>query len=264
MKLIFPDINPIALKLGPLSIHWYALAYIVGILGGYLLIKKKLLNICKQKKEKTIDFLLTISLSILLGGRIGYIIFYAPLYYLNNPLDLIKLWQGGMSFHGGILGCLLGTWVFCKQNNFNTWKCLDLLALVAPIGLGLGRIANFINGELYGRITTVKWGIIFPSGGPLPRHPSQLYEALLEGLVLGIILYILSKKTKQKTKSGTLACYFGIFYSLFRFIIEHFREPDSQIGLLYLNLSLGQYLCIGMLVISTGLLIHRANTNKLK
>lgn len=264
MSLQFPYINPVALAIGPLTIHWYALAYITGILGGFLLIKKQLLILCAKNTEKTIDFLLTISLSILLGGRIGYSIFYSPLYFINNPFDVIKLWEGGMSFHGGILGCLIGTWIFCKKNKYNLWKCLDLLALVAPIGIGLGRIGNFINAELYGRVTNLPWGIIFPTGGPLPRHPSQLYEAGLEGVLLGICMFILLKYKKHSLKPGMLACIFSSLYSLFRFFIEFFREPDFHIGLLYFKLSLGQYLCIIMLCLSMGVYYYLSKNKLLK
>ncbi|MEK9657641.1 MAG: prolipoprotein diacylglyceryl transferase [bacterium] len=250
MAIPYPNIPPTLIKIGPLALHWYGLAYIIGIIGGYIIIQKKLSSQLPLNNDQKMNFILYISIGILLGGRLGYILFYNASYYLKNPFEIVALWQGGMAFHGGILGAIVAMILFSKHNKGKVWAYLDLIALVAPLGIGLGRICNFINGELYGRVTTLPWGMVFPTGGPLPRHPSQLYEAVLEGLILGLCLYRYSKTPHHIQHPGNLACLFALLYSSFRFIIEFVREPDPQLGLLYLNLSMGQWLCIGLASIS--------------
>ncbi|HSQ98123.1 MAG TPA: prolipoprotein diacylglyceryl transferase [Rickettsiales bacterium] len=247
--MYLPILDPIIFQIGPLAIRWYSLAYIFGIIFAWFII-----NYFNKKQtvfnEKAIsdDFFLYIVLSIILGGRIGYVLFYNTSYYLQNPLDIIKIWQGGMSFHGGLIGCLIGIYLLCKKHKINYWAFCDLLAVATPIGLFFGRIANFVNMELYGRITTSKIGIIFPNGGPLPRHPSQLYEAFFEGLILFCILFCLARFTKIRRQEGVLSGLFLIGYSISRFSIEFFREPDSQIGYILQYFTLGQILSLPIFI----------------
>eukprot|EP01047_Picozoa_sp_COSAG01_P000383 COSAG01_NODE_7_length_54400_cov_1218.054935_7_plen_267_part_00 len=255
MSIPYPNIDPICLQIGPFTIHWYGIAYCIGIISGYLIIKRKCLAILGLSQDRQIDLILFICIGIMIGGRLGYVLCYDALYYLKNPLKILFFWQGGMSFHGACLGIFIMLKYFSKHHKLSFWRCLDLVCLAAPIGIGLGRLSNFINAELYGRITSVPWAMVFPTGGPNPRHPSQLYEALLEGLVLGFILWGFSKsKTYHKTP-GSLACCFAMGYSLFRFIIEYFREPDPQLGVLWLNLSMGQYLSLLLFALGLGVYI---------
>ena len=227
------NLDPILFEFGLISIKWYSLAYIFGILIGWWYGKKIILkktNILKKEFEiKFFDDLITyIIVSIILGGRLGYVFFYNLGYYLNNPLDIIKIWEGGMSFHGALLGIIIGTFIFAKKNDIKTFFLLDILACVSPIGIFLGRIANFINGELIGKATSVYWGVIFPSIDNIPRHPSQLYQAFLEGFVLFVILNFIY--LRKNYKIGNCSSLFLIFYGIFRIFAEHFREPDVQIG----------------------------------
>ncbi len=241
--LTYPIINPVALSIGPVKIYWYGLAYLFGIAIGIELAK----NISKQIKFETniSDFAYSIIIGIILGGRLAYTIFYDPVYYLNHPFDIIAIWKGGMSFHGGAFGAFLGAWIYCKKNNLSIKKGLDILALCATPGLFFGRIANFINGELYGRPTEFFLGMVFPNGGSLMRHPSQLYEAFFEGMCLFIILLYLLKRLYQP---GRVFSVFIFGYAIIRFFIEFTREPDTQIGYLLLNLSMGQYLSCLMII----------------
>ena len=190
--LPFPNIDPVLISIGPLQIRWYGLMYILGFLSSYLLVQ---LQLARQKspllsKEQVLDLYFYLILGLILGARFGYCLFYNLKVYLQHPLEILAVWHGGMSFHGGLLGVLAASWIYCRKNKISLLNLGDLLIVTAPIGLGLGRLANFINGELYGRITTVPWGMVFPQGGPLPRHPSQLYEAVLEGGVLFTILWV--------------------------------------------------------------------------
>ena len=242
--------------MGPLTIHWYGIAYVAGILSGYSLAKH-----CLKKRSFQInlsDFVSNIVLGIIIGGRLGYVIFYDPIFYLNNPLDIIAVWKGGMSFHGGALGAFFAVIYSCKKNNLSINIGLDILALCATPGLFFGRIANFINGELYGRTTSVPWGMKFPSGGEITRHPSQLYEAGLEGLLLLVLCFFIFQKFYKK---GRVFMTFVIGYSISRFFVEFTREPDAHLGLFAFQLSMGQYLCIGMLLL--GGLWHYAQHKKL-
>ena len=245
------NLDPILFDFGFLVIRWYSLAYIFGILIGWWLGKriiiKKFQNLYYNFDLKEFDNLITyIIISMLLGGRIGYILFYNFEYYLSNPLGILKIWEGGMSFHGALIGIIIGTYWFSIKKNIPTFFLLDIIALVAPIGIFFGRVANFINGELVGKTTDVFWGVIFPKIDNKIRHPSQLYEAFLEGIVLFIIMnLILSKKDY---KIGTCSYAFLFFYGIFRIFAEFFREPDAQIGYLFNIISMGMILSLFMIL----------------
>ena len=248
------NLDPVLIDFGFLVIRWYSLAYIFGILIGWWLgkriILKRFQNLNFNIKE--FDNLITyIIISMLLGGRIGYILFYNFEYYLSNPLDVLKIWEGGMSFHGALIGIILGTYWFSIKKNIPTFFLLDIIAFVAPIGIFFGRIANFINGELVGKTTDVFWGVIFPKIDNNIRHPSQLYEAFFEGVVLFIIMNLILFKNNYKT--GTCSYIFLIFYGIFRTFSELFREPDSQIGYLFGPISMGTML--SFLMILAGIII---------
>ena len=245
------NLDPILINFGFIVIRWYSLAYIFGIIFGWWFGKKIIRHIVKNTnlKFKVDDFDDLISyliFSIILGGRIGYIIFYNFEYYISNPLDIVKVWEGGMSFHGALVGIIIGTYLFSKKRGVSLFFMLDIIACVAPIGIFLGRIANFINGELVGKVTSVSWGVIFPAIDNLPRHPSQLYEAMFEGFVLFILLN--SIIFTQKYKIGTCSCLFLIFYGIFRIISEIFRAPDAQLGYLFNFLSMGTILSSFMIL----------------
>ena len=243
------NLDPVLFDFGFFVIRWYSLAYIFGILIGWWLGKKVI-----QKRFKNLNFdikefddLITyVIISILLGGRIGYVLFYNFEYYLSNPFDVLKLWEGGMSFHGALIGIILGTYWFSIKKNIQTFVLLDIIAFVAPIGIFFGRIANFINGELVGKTTNVFWGIIFPNIDNNLRHPSQLYEAFLEGVILFFIMNLILFKKNYKT--GTCSYVFLIFYGIFRIFSEFFREPDAQIGYLFNLISMGTILSLFMIL----------------
>ena len=256
------NLNPILINFGFFEVRWYSLAYIFGILIGWWIAKKiinfKIKNKIVEFDIKSFDDLITyIIVSIIIGGRLGYIIFYNFSYYLSNPLDVFKIWQGGMSFHGALIGVVVGTYLFSNKVKLNSFFFLDIIACVAPTGIFFGRIANFINGELYGKPTNFFFSVIFPEVDKIPRHPSQLYEAALEGFVLFIILINLIYKKSINT--GTVSALFMILYGLFRIISEQFREPDTQIGYLFNLFSMGSILSFFMILI--GLLILRKAKN---
>ena len=246
------DLSPVLISFGFFEVHWYSLAYIFGILIGWW-VAKKIINFKIQNKvvkfdSKIFDDLISyIIISIIVGGRIGYIVFYNSSYYLNNPFDVFKIWQGGMSFHGALIGIILGTYLFSNKVKVNSFFFLDVIASVAPIGIFFGRIANFINGELYGKPTSLYWSVVFPEIDKLPRHPSQLYEAALEGIVLFIILINITYK--KSIKIGLISALFLILYGLFRIISEQFREPDEQVGYLFDLFSMGSILSFFMILI---------------
>lgn len=247
MAIAFPNIDPVAIHLGPLSIHWYALAYLAGIMGGWWLAKRicRLDNNQYRPNENDVeDFMTWAVLGVILGGRIGYILFYNFHVYLENPLEVFKIWQGGMSWHGALIGVITVIIAYAKLKKVELFRLSDLFSVGATIGFFFGRITNFINGELFGRVTEAPWGIVFPRGGELPRHPSQLYEAALEGLVLFLILITMARISKIRNTPGLISAAFLFFYGAFRFIIEFFREPDSQLGFIVGNLSMGQLLCL--------------------
>ncbi|MBO7332253.1 MAG: prolipoprotein diacylglyceryl transferase [Alphaproteobacteria bacterium] len=248
--LAFPDISPIAFSFGFIVVRWYALAYIFGILLAWGLVTKMRQQEDFFSTKQLDDFVAYAVISILLGGRLGYVLFYHFSHYLQHPLEILFLWQGGMSFHGALLAFIGMLIWFCKKEKLPFLKFSDMIATVAPVGLFLGRLANFVNGELYGRATSVPWGIRFPSGGEIARHPSQLYEACLEGFFLFILLNLLWWKfPKIREKQGFFSGLFLSVYAIVRFGIEYFREPDAQIGFIFSVLTMGQILCLPMLLI---------------
>ena len=248
--LPFPEIDPIIFSLGPLHVRWYGLMYVIGFIASYTLVQKQIKEFSFTPLATHFENLnMVLILSVILGGRLGYVFFYNASYYLKHPLEILATWNGGMSFHGACIALFLGGWIFCKKYHINFWKTADIYVATVPIGLFLGRIGNFINGELYGRITESPLGMIFPGGGPLPRHPSQLYEALLEGCVLFVLLWSLRKRPWSKKNfwpHGSICALFFIFYGIFRIIVENFREPDQQIGFIYNTLTMGQLLSAAM------------------
>lgn len=259
--MLLPNLNPIALSFGPIAIRWYSLAYIAGILFTLFWIKK-----CNEKenflsKEAYDDWLIWAVFSILLGGRFGYVFFYNPFYFFSHPLEIFAFWHGGMSFHGGLLGAIFGMGLFAKKYKINFLKLTDTLAVSAPVGLFFGRIANFINMELYGRVTDSKFGIIFPNAGDLPRHPSQLYEAFFEGILSFAILFCLHRFGKFSKENGFLSGSFLILYGSSRILVENFREPDQQIGFLFSEITMGQLLSLPLVLLGIAMIFLRPKKN---
>lgn len=260
----FPNINPVIFSLGPLAISWYSLSYVVGILlGWYYANKLILLYPIGISKNHTEDFISWAIIAIIIGGRLGYVLFYDPEKYLANPIDILKTYEGGMSFHGGIFGLGIAAYLYCRKKHIIFLSFSDILATVAPIGLFLGRAANFINAELYGRPTNLPWSVIFPYSDGLPRHPSQLYEAFLEGLVLFCIMLHFAYKRKFLQNPGKMSGIFLIFYGSFRVFVEFFREPDVKIGFIFKYFTLGQILCIPMILLGAYLL-NSSTKNSIK
>ena len=248
--------SPILLELGPIVIRWYAIAYILGFVFGW----KYCITLIKEKKapmtEKAFDDLLTwLVVGVILGGRLGYVLFYQPAHYLSNPIDILKIWEGGMSFHGGALGVLISIAIFANKNKLKFLGVADLICAAAPLGLFFGRWANFINNELWGKVTNGKWGVIFRDATNLPRHPSQLYDALLEGLVLFIVLNLAYRK--KSDKAGFVSGMFLMLYGVFRAGIEFFREPDVQIGYILNYFTMGQVLSLPMIVVGLWLMLRK-------
>ncbi len=242
------NFDPVAFQVFSIEIRWYSLAYIVGLIFGWIYCNKILIN-DQDKKYQFDDYITYIIIGIIVGGRLGYVFIYNPSYYLVNLIEIPMIWNGGMSFHGAVLGVVLATIMFCKKNNQNIFYYLDLVALSAPIGIFLGRIANFINSELYGRETDIIWSVKFIQIDNLNRHPSQIYEAIFEGIVLFILLNLFHNKLSKK--NGLTSSLFIIFYSIFRFFIEFTREPDAHIGLIMLNMSLGQIISVIFFIAGT-------------
>jgi phosphatidylglycerol:prolipoprotein diacylglycerol transferase len=249
------NIDPVAIQIFSIEIKWYSLAYISGILLGWV-ISKKIFISNQSIKEKFDDFVTYIILGIIIGGRLGYVLFYNYDYYSSNLIEIFKIWQGGMSFHGGVMGVIVVSFLFAKKNNQNAFIYLDVVSLVAPIGIFFGRVANFINSELYGIETNIPWAVKFNQIDNLYRHPSQLYEAFFEGLILFFILLYFRNKGFVKTP-GLISGLFLIFYSIFRFIIEFFRVPDEQLGYLIFNLTMGQLISIIFLLLGISLIIKK-------
>ena len=253
------NFDPVAFQIMSFEIRWYSLSYIFGIIIGWILCKKILIK-NTNINQKFDDYITYLIIGVILGGRLGYIIFYNLNYYLNNFFDIFKIWQGGMSFHGGLLGVIVASILFAKKNNQDPFLYLDLVSLVAPIGIFFGRLANFINSELYGKVSDAPWSVIFIKVDKLSRHPSQLYEAILEGIILFIIL-MLFKKKNYLTKPGLISGLFLIFYSIFRFFVEFYRVPDEQLGYIVFNLSTGQVISLVFAV--TGIILfYLKNENK--
>ena len=254
------NFDPVAFQFFSLEIRWYSLSYIFGILAGWFLSKRIFISDPKLK-EKFDDYITYLVFGIIIGGRLGYAFFYNFDYYLNNPFDIFKIWQGGMSFHGGLIGVIIASILFAKKNNQNPFNYLDIVSLVAPIGIFFGRIANFINSELYGVETNLPWAVKFVAVDNLYRHPSQLYEAVFEGLILFFILLYFKRKNFLKIP-GLISGIFLILYSIFRFIIEFFRVPDEQLGYLLLNLTMGQIISFLFLLIGVYLTIKKNEIKK--
>ena len=262
LTIAFPDIDPVAISIGPLAIRWYALAYIAGIVLGWIYARA----LIKSDKPwggpapitppQLDDFILWVTLGIIVGGRTGYVLFYNPAFFIQHPTAILKLWEGGMSFHGGFLGCVAAVMLFALRNNISILSLGDITTAVAPIGIFLGRIANFIRGELWGRPadSSVPWAMVFPDGGPLPRHPSQLYEAGLEGILLFTVLAVMIRMGALK-RPGLILGSFITIYALARITGEFFREPDKQLGFLWGGLTMGMLLSVPMIIAGAILIV---------
>ncbi len=250
------DFDPVAFNIFSLEIRWYSLSYIFGVIFGWFYCKKKLIE-NERYQNMFDDYIFYLIIGVIIGGRLGYVIIYNLIYYLNNPFEILMIWQGGMSFHGAVIGIIIATYFFSLNKKVNIFYFLDLVCLSAPIGIFFGRISNYINSELYGRETDVLWSVKFVLIDNLKRHPSQIYEAIFEGIILFIILnYLVSRVDK---KEGYISSLFLIFYSFFRFIIEFTREPDAHIGFLLFNLSIGQL--ISIVVFFIGILLWKTKKN---
>lgn len=260
-------LDPVLLQVGPFALRWYSMAYLAGIVLGWLYLIRLTQDEDSPLGRTDADELITwATIGIIAGGRLAYVLFYEPAAYLSDPLSIFTLWRGGMSFHGGAFGVGLAIFLYCRNRKLAWIRVLDYVAMCAPIGLLLGRIANFINGELWGRPTALPWGIIFPDGGPLPRHPSQLYEAALEGPLLFLVLWALYRFSSARLRPGVLTGSFVLGYGVLRFLVEFIREPDQQLIAFTqaTGLHMGQWLCVPMIV-GGGVLIARAfNRSKLK
>ncbi len=254
------NFDPVAFEIFSLEIRWYSLSYIIGISIGWFLCKKIFISDL-DLKEKFDDYVTYLIVSIIIGGRLGYVLFYNPEYYLNNLTDTLKIWQGGMSFHGGLIGVIIASVLYAKKNNQSVFIFTDLISLVAPIGIFFGRIANFINSELYGFETNIPWAVQFIQVDNLYRHPSQLYEAFFEGIILFLILLYFRNKGILKIP-GLISGLFLIFYSIFRVIIEFFRVPDEQLGYIFFNLTMGQIISLIFFLIGIYLTISKYEIKK--
>jgi phosphatidylglycerol:prolipoprotein diacylglycerol transferase len=254
----FPDIDPVLVQIGPFAVRWYALAYIAGLVIGWQIMRR----VCTQPPqvltpEKIDDFLLWAALGVILGGRLGYVLFYKPGEFLAHPMQILILWEGGMSFHGGLLGVIVAMLAFSLRNGISPFLLSDLVSIVTPIGLFFGRLANFINGELWGRVSDVSWAMVFPRGGPMPRHPSQLYQATLEGLILFAAVVAVWKLTDGRKRVGLITGTFCIGYSLARIVGEMFREPDAFLGFLFGGwLTMGMVLSLPLLLFGVWVVAH--------
>ncbi len=249
--LLFPQFDPVLVHIGPLSIRWYALAYIASLLLGWRLVRRLAQRPPAIASAVQVDdFLTWATLGVVLGGRLGYVLFYQPGFFLSHPLRIVAVWGGGMSFHGGMLGVAVAILLFCRYHRIPILGFADRIAVAAPIGLGLGRVANFINGELWGRPAPdwLPWAMIFPTGGPIPRHPSEIYEALLEGVVLLCVMLLLARRESLRARFGYLTGAFLVGYAIARIVSEFFREPDAFLGFLFAGATMGQLLSLPMLV----------------
>ena len=268
--ITLPELDPVIVSFGFIQIRWYSLAYIAGILFALFWLKRcneasgKANHGKKLLSDKAYDDWLIWAIgSVIIGGRLGYVLFYSPGYFLKNPAEILMIWHGGMSFHGGLLGSIVGMWLFARKYKIEFLALTDILAVAAPVGLFFGRIANFINMELYGRVTGSNFGVIFPNGGDLPRHPSQLYEAFLEGLVSFIILFLLHRYTKLNSNwRGFLSGMFLVLYGSFRIVVENFREPDEQIGFLFSQITMGQLLSLPIIFLGIFVIFYAKKSRK--
>ncbi len=251
----FPQIDPVIVHIGPLAVRWYGVMYLLGFAAGYFIIRHlSRLRHLPLSGDRLSDLLFYAVLGVILGGRLGYVLFYNLSFYLRHPLQIFAVWEGGMSFHGGLLGVIVAVLLYCRRYKLPILLTGDILVTAAPIGLGLGRLGNFINGELYGRVTDVPWGIVFPGGGALPRHPSQLYESFLEGPLLFFILWLLHRR---QAAAGIPFFSFFLFYGIFRFSIEFFRQPDAHLGFLWGGATMGQLLSLPMIFFGVAGLLWR-------
>ncbi len=251
----YPSFDPEIVRIGPVAVRWYGLMYLIGFASSYILVKRQIKKRGIALDREFIDSLYTsLILGLMIGARLGYVLFYDLSAYLSHPLDIFAVWKGGMSFHGGLIGSVVaGVWK-CKRSSADPWIVSDLITATAPIGIGMGRLGNFINGELYGRVTTMPWGMVFPNGGPLPRHPSQIYEFFLEGVVLFIVLWTMKSRVNR---SGVLTALFILLYGCSRIVVEFFREPDAQLGFVVGHFTMGQVLSACMVLAGAGLLFAR-------
>ncbi|MBM86196.1 MAG: prolipoprotein diacylglyceryl transferase [Rhodospirillaceae bacterium] len=257
VTLAFPLIDPIAIEIGPIAIRWYALAYIAGLMLGWrfcVLLSNRPPHVADR--ESIDDLLFSATLGVILGGRLGYVLFYKPAFFANHPLEIIMVWNGGMSFHGGFLGVVVASYVFARRRGIPILPLADMLAAAAPIGLLFGRIANFINGELYGRVSDAPWAIIFPHGGPLARHPSQLYEAALEGLLLFCVIAYTALASRARYRPGLILGLFLTGYGVARTVAETFREPDTHLGFIVGSVTMGQILSAPMILVGLLVFVH--------
>jgi len=247
LMISYPKIDPEIVRIGPFAVRWYGVMYLVGFALSYLLvnyqIKKKGLQISRETVVSLYSYLI---LGLMAGARLGYVLFYDLPTYIRHPFEVFAVWHGGMSFHGGLIGSIIAGTFFCRKFRLDFWQMADMVMVTAPIGLALGRLGNFINGELYGRVSAVPWAMVFPSGGPFPRHPSQLYEFFLEGVLLFGVVWALKDRHMGK---GVLSSVFLIFYGIFRFFAEFFREPDAQLGFIFGPFTMGQLLSSGMVLL---------------
>lgn len=258
--LTYPDINPVAIQIGSLKVHWYGIMYLIGFAAAWWLgVRRARQPGSPWKPEQISDLIFYGALGAVLGGRIGYTLFYAGDAFLSNPLMIFEIWKGGMSFHGGFLGVLFAMFIYAQKQKRKFFDVMDFLAPLSPIGLGAGRVGNFINGELWGRTTDSPFGMVFPGAGPEPRHPSQLYEFFLEGIILFIIVWVYSAKPRPTMAVSGL---FSLFYGLFRFTVEFFRQPDSHLEFIAFGwLTMGQLLSTPMIFLGIGLLWWAYNKN---
>ena len=258
MLFIHPSINPVIVSLGVIQIRWYGIAYVVGFLLGIYLIKQINQGYQKKINNKQIDdFFIWSILGVILGGRIGYVLFYQTATILTDPINILFIWKGGMSFHGGLIGIIISIFLFSKKYSIDFFQLSDLVSSVAPVGLFFGRLANFINVELYGRVTDFPLAMIYPSIDQAPRHPSQLYESFFEGIVLFVILRQCNKKNYSKNNFGFITSLFLILYGIFRFLIEFLREPDAHIGLIFNSITMGQLLSVPLIILGVGIYLKK-------
>ena len=256
--MLINNFDPVAFEIFSFEIRWYSLAYIAGILLGWILAKKVLIkNLDIYKKFD--DYISYLIIGLIIGGRIGYVLIYNFNFYINNLLDIFKIWEGGMSFHGGLIGIIIASVIFAKRKKQNPFLYLDIVAIVAPIGIFFGRISNFINSELYGKATNIPWSVIYTKVDSVPRHPSQIYEAFLEGIVLFLLLFYF--KNKFLNKPGLISGLFLVLYSIFRFFVEFYRAPDEQLGYIFLNFTMGQVISL-IFMLSGLLLFYFKNENR--
>lgn len=247
--LPYPKINPNIIEIGSIKVQWYGMMYVLGFLASYFLIsRQRRARLLGLEGTQLLGLIIALAFGLIVGARLGDVVFYQSYlysYYLYNPIEIIAVWHGGMSYHGGLIGSVLACILFCRMRKLPFWEVSDVVIVTVPIGLFLGRLGNFINGELYGRPSTLPWAMVFPMGGPEPRHPSQLYEAALEGVVLFIVLWMLKDRD---FRPGSMFCFFLGGYGVFRFLVEFFRQPDPHIGLFWGLFSMGQILCLAMII----------------